>query len=48
MKGKSVAGFNGKLTIDRLAYGVGTGKFLDYGVVGKDVDILISLEVISE
>jgi polyisoprenoid-binding protein YceI len=43
-----VAGFNGKLTIDRLAYKVGTGKLYDFGVVGKDVDILISLEVLSK
>lgn len=43
-----VAGFNGKLTIDRLAYKVGTGKFYDFGVVGKDVEILISLEVLSK
>ena len=46
-KGKEVAGFNGRITIDRLAYGIGTGKFFDYGVVGKDVDILVTLEVLS-
>ncbi len=46
-KNKEVAGFSGRLTIDRLAYGIGTGKFVDYGVVGKDVDIFISLEVLS-
>lgn len=43
-----VAGFNGKLTIDRLAYKVGTGKLYDFGVVGKDVEILISLEVLTK
>lgn len=43
-----VAGFNGTLTIDRLAYKVGNGKFFDFGVVGKDVDILISLEVLGK
>lgn len=47
-KGQEVAGFNGMLTIDRLAYGIGTGKFADYGVVGKNVDIFISLEVLRE
>ena len=47
-KGQEVAGFNGTLTIDRLAYGVGTGKFFEYGVVGKDVEILVSLEVLSK
>ena len=43
-----VAGFNGKLTIDRLTYKVGTGKLYDFGVVGKDVEILISLEVLKK
>lgn len=47
-KGTDVAGFNGTLTIDRLAYGVGTGKFYEMGVVGKDVDIFVSLEVLSD
>ena len=47
-KGKEVAGFNGSLIIDRLAYGVGTGKFFEYGVIGKDVDILVTLEVLSD
>lgn len=46
-KGQQVAGFNGKLTIDRLAYKIGTGKFSDLGVVGKDVDILVSIEGLS-
>lgn len=40
-----VAGFEAKMTIDRLAYHVGTGKFYDMGVVGKDVDVLITMEV---
>jgi polyisoprenoid-binding protein YceI len=40
-----VAGFEAQMTIDRLAYNVGGGKFYDMGVVGKDVDVLISLEV---
>lgn len=47
-EGKAVAGFNGNLTIDRLQYGVGTGKFYDLGIVGKDVDIFISLEVLAD
>lgn len=42
---KEVAGFDARLTIDRLAYHVGGGKFYDMGVVGKDVDVLITLEV---
>ncbi len=47
-KGTEVAGFNGTITIDRLAHGVGTGKFYEMGIVGKDVDIFVSLEVLSE
>lgn len=43
--GKEVAGFNGKIVIDRLAYGVGEGKFHKMGVVGKDVEVFVSLEV---
>ncbi len=43
-KKRRVAGFNGKLTIDRLAYKIGNGKFSDLGIVGKDVEILVTLE----
>jgi polyisoprenoid-binding protein YceI len=39
-----VAGFEARMTIDRLAYHVGGGKFYDMGVVGKDVEVLITLE----
>ena len=31
----------------RLAHGVGTGKFYDMGVVGKDVEVLVTLELLS-
>lgn len=48
MKGKQVIGFNGDLTIDRLAYKVGSGKLFDYGIVGKDVEIAISLELLAD
>ncbi len=44
-KKQLVAGFDTRLAIDRLSYHVGSGKFYKMGVVGKDVDILISLEV---
>jgi polyisoprenoid-binding protein YceI len=47
-KGTEVAGFNGTVTIDRLAHGVGTGKFYEMGIVGKDVEIFVSLEVLSK
>jgi len=43
--GKEVAGFNGTVVIDRLVYGVGSGKFYKMGVVGKDVEVFVSLEV---
>ncbi len=46
-KGTEVAGFNGTVMIDRLAHGVGTGKFYDMGVVGKDVEVLVTLELLS-
>jgi polyisoprenoid-binding protein YceI len=42
---EAVAGFEARFTIDRLAYGVGNGKFLKMGVVGKDVDVVISTEM---
>lgn len=48
VKGKVVAGFNGKVTLDRLAYKVGTGKFYDLGLVGKDVEVFVSLEMLSD
>lgn len=46
-KGTEVVGFNGRFTFDRLAYGVGTGKLHKMGVVGKDVMVLVSLELLS-
>jgi polyisoprenoid-binding protein YceI len=45
---EEVAGFEARMTIDRLAYHVGNGKFFEMGVVGKEVNILISLEVIRK
>jgi len=47
-KNQIVAGFDSGFKIDRLEYHVGDGKFYNMGVVGKDVDILITLEVIRE
>ena len=40
-----VAGFETRFTVDRLAFNVGGGKFYEMGVVDKDVDVLISLEM---
>lgn len=45
-KGEIIAGFDAKVTIDRLAYHVGDGKFYNIGVIEKDVDILITLELL--
>jgi polyisoprenoid-binding protein YceI len=45
--GKQVAGFNGKIPVDRLALGVGDEKFYKMGIVGKDVEIFVSLEALS-
>lgn len=41
----TVSGFEARFTIDRLAYGVGNGKFLKMGVVGQEVDIVITTEM---
>ncbi|MFH2046552.1 MAG: YceI family protein [Pseudomonadota bacterium] len=45
---KLVCGFEGKFTIDRLLYHVGTGKYYKMGAIGKDVDIIISIEAIKD
>ena len=42
---QEVAGFELSMTIDRFDYNIGNGKFLDMGVVGKYVDVLITLEL---
>ncbi len=47
-KSKNVAGFDASVTINRLDYHVGDGKFFDMGVVGKDVNIFVSLEMLSK
>jgi polyisoprenoid-binding protein YceI len=48
VKGKQVIGFNGKVTIDRLAYKIGDGKLFRLGVVGKDVEIFVSIEALAD
>jgi polyisoprenoid-binding protein YceI len=45
--GKEVIGFNGRLTLDRLTLKVGTGKFYKMGLVGKDVDVLVTIEALA-
>ena len=46
-KGQMVAGFEARLSINRLDYQVGPGKYFEMGVIGKKVDILIALEVLK-
>lgn len=46
--GEVVSGLDARLIIDRLAYSVGDGKFYRMGVVGKDVDILVTLELLRD
>lgn len=47
-KGTLVAGFETDFTIDRLAYNVGNGRFYKMGVVGKEVHITVSVEMIRK
>jgi polyisoprenoid-binding protein YceI len=47
-KGEIVAGLDTQLTIDRLEFHVGDGKFYKMGVVGKDIDILFTLELLRD
>ena len=46
-RGQMVAGFEARFSIDRLDYQVGTGKYVEMGVIGKKVEILIALEVLK-
>lgn len=42
-----VAGFTSRLTLDRLEFGVGDGKYYRAGMAGKDVEVVINLELTS-
>jgi len=46
-KGQMVAGFETRFSLDRLEYQVGPGKYFEMGVIGRNVDILVSLEVLK-
>ncbi len=48
VKGKEVIGFNGEVTLDRLAYKVGTGQFYKMGMLGKDVQVLVTIEALRD
>lgn len=45
---KVVAGLDCSFSLDRLQYHVGDGKFYTLGVVGKDIAILISIEMLRD
>ena len=47
-KGEIVAGLDTVLRINRLEYHVGDGRFYKMGVVGRDIDILVTLELLRE
>ena len=47
-KGEIVAGLDTRLTIDRLEFHVGDGKFYKMGVVDKDIDILLTMELLRD
>lgn len=47
-KKKLVAGFDTSFEIDRLEYNVGSGKFFKMGVVGRFVQVDLSLEALTK
>jgi len=47
-KGSTVIGLETRFTIDRLAFHVGDGKYHKMGVLGKDVNVLVTLEMTRE
>ncbi|WP_028584180.1 YceI family protein [Desulfogranum mediterraneum] len=47
MKGARVAGFRGKLSLNRLEYTVGSGTFAQMGLVGESVAVDIELELLQ-
>lgn len=47
-QGQMVAGIEIDFMMDRLEYSVGTGRFFEMGVVGKEVRVLVALEVLND
>jgi polyisoprenoid-binding protein YceI len=45
-KGKQVAGFEAKFSINMLDYHVGDGKFQQMGALGETVDIVLNMEML--
>ena len=48
VKNTEVAGFTGEITIDRLEYGVGDGRYYQMRAVDKDVTIIFTTEVMRK
>jgi polyisoprenoid-binding protein YceI len=46
--GEQVAGFEAKFTINRMDYHVGDPKFYEMGLIDKEVNILITLELLRK
>ncbi|MDD5758783.1 MAG: YceI family protein [Desulfobulbaceae bacterium] len=46
--GQIVAGLDSRLLLDRLEYHIGDGKFYKMGAVGKDIAVLITLELLRD
>jgi len=47
-EGQKVAGFEAEFSLDRLVYDVGTGKFAEMGVVEREVNVLVTLELLKD
>lgn len=47
-KGQEVSGFEAEFAINRLDYNVGDGRFAEMGVVGKQVRVLVALELLRD
>jgi polyisoprenoid-binding protein YceI len=45
-KRQQVAGFEARFAVNRLDYGVGSGKYVEMGTIGNKVNILVTLEVV--
>lgn len=47
-KGEIVAGLDTRLTVDRLEFNVGDGKFYKMGVVDNEINILLTMELLRD
>lgn len=44
----NILGLHSSFVVDRLEYGVGSGKFYKMGLVGKEVEVQVHLELLDE